>query len=104
MPDGYRLAHLQLPVGKKEEFKSPLRAIPPTPPQRERLEHAQNLQKQFATAVDALREQARATEGYRLSFKLPKGHEQFIDNLENKKRKIEVLTSKELPDAISATV
>lgn len=106
MPNGYDHPHFHLRFkGKKEAYKSRLRVVPPAPPTRDRQEHATDLQEQYSRAITALTERNPDAEGFYLKFTVPPTQGHIVDNLENQKKQIEVLSVRSLDDgATAATV
>ncbi|HVB58434.1 MAG TPA: S8 family peptidase [Candidatus Acidoferrales bacterium] len=111
LPRDHPHIHLQ-DVGRSEPYTSRQRPQTPPPPARNREAHAQTLLMALNQALVGARAQAHARAdaaagGFYLQFELSPGNEEFVQNLEDRRRGIELVSVKRGPEenaAIIATV
>jgi len=83
-------------IGRAEPYTSRQRPQTPAPPARDRAAHARNLILALNQALAGARAQAEArgdaaSRGFHLQFELAPGNEAFVQNLEDRRRGIELL-------------
>jgi hypothetical protein len=86
-------------VGRPEPYTTRQRAQTPPPPARDRNAHAQALLAALNQALAAAGAQAQAradagTRGFYLQFELSPGNDEFVQNLEDRRRGIELVSVK----------
>lgn len=89
-------------VGRPEQYTTRQRPRTPPPPARNREAHARELEASLNEAVAGARARAEvrppeqaATGGFYLQFQLPPGNEAFVQNLEDRRRGIELASVKQ---------
>lgn len=96
-------------VGRPEPYTTRQRAQTPPPPARDRNAHAQTLLAALNQALGTARAQAQAradagARGFYLQFELSPGNEQFVQNLEDRRRGIELAAVKRGLEENASTV
>src|SRR6202034_915538 len=86
-------------VGRSEQYTTRQRPRTPAPPVREREVHARALEAALDRAIEGARARAEvrapeevATGGFYLQFQLPPGNAEFVQNLENRPKGIELVS------------
>lgn len=113
-----RFRHIYLPKnGKREDYTRPPSGGGKSiePPERNRPEHAQNLERQIGAALQNAQRQLNSRDaniaagepGFYLEFKVQTDQAKAFEQLENRTKKIELVTVKKIPEQetmVTATV
>jgi hypothetical protein len=101
-------------VGRPERYTTRQRPRTPPPPERNREAHARALEQALNAALGAVNERIAThaesddqAGGFYLQFEMPAGQEQFVQNLEDRRRRIELVAVRQEPGPdtpITATV
>jgi hypothetical protein len=92
-------------VGQPEQYTTRQRPRTPPPPVRERETHARALEAALNRAIEGARARAEvrppqevASGGFYLQFQLPPGNTEFVQNIENRSKGIELVSVRQSDD------
>lgn len=96
-------------VGQPEQYTTRQRPRTPAPPVRERETHARALEAALNRAIEGARARAEvrppeevASGGFYLQFQLPAGNTEFVQNIENRSKGIELVSVRQSDDTAPA--